>query len=370
MRILYCVQNKILEDVLRKNRIINKNSLILRKKKDLTYKKVKEVNPDYIMFPHWSYIVQDKIIDNFKCICFHSSPLPYGRGGSPIQNMILRGFKETEVCSLLMKKELDAGPVYLRSKVKLSGSLDEILLRIYGAVADQIKIFKSKNITPKDQSGEVYKFRRLNLKDNNINFKDSLESIYDQIRMLDSDIYPAAYSKLGHYILDFKNAKLEKDVIKASVEIKRKISLRKVKLSDCREIWKWRNDPQTRSMFINKDFILYDDHLKWFKSKLGNKNCYFYIGEFFGINAGIVRIDLVKGVGDISININPKLRGMSLSETLLNDAIKTFNLEKQNCLLTANINKKNQASIKIFTSLGFKIEKSSKTINTYSLSFD
>ena len=89
----------------------------------------------------------------------------------------------------------------------------------------------------------------------------------------------------------------------------------------------------------------------------------------FRVRLGVAAL-LVKGVGDISININPKLRGMSLSETLLNDAIKKFNLEKQNCLLTANINKKNQASIKIFTSLGFKIEKSSKTINTYSLSFD
>ena len=94
------------------------------------------------MFPHWSHMVPDSITKKYTCICFHSAPLPYGRGGSPIQNMIKRGFKETEVCSLKMEKELDSGPIYLRSKVRLSGNLDNILIRIYEAIASQIKIIK------------------------------------------------------------------------------------------------------------------------------------------------------------------------------------------------------------------------------------
>ena len=149
MKILYCIQNTLIEEVLKKKRIINKNSLIIRDRKELTYKKALQINPDFIMFPHWSYIVPKKIVNNFNCICFHSSPLPYGRGGSPIQNMIKRGYKNTEVCSLLMEEELDTGPIYIRSKVKLSGSLDEILIRIYEAIANQIKIIKNKNIVPK-----------------------------------------------------------------------------------------------------------------------------------------------------------------------------------------------------------------------------
>ena len=35
-----------------------------------------------------------KIIKKYNCICFHTAPLPYGRGGSPIQNMILKKFKK------------------------------------------------------------------------------------------------------------------------------------------------------------------------------------------------------------------------------------------------------------------------------------
>jgi len=371
MKILYCIQNTILEEVLKKKRIINKNSLIIRDRKELTYKKVLQINPDFIMFPHWSYIVPKNIVNDFNCICFHSAPLPYGRGGSPIQNMIKRGYQNTEVCSLLMEEELDTGPIYLRSKVRLSGSLDEILLRIYEAVADQIKIIKNKNIVPKIQIGKEYVFKRLNSKDNQVNFKDSIENIYDQIRMLDSSIYPNAFLGSGNYFIDFKNARFrDKDSLIAEVVIKRKITIRKAKISDSKSIWQWRNDPLTRSMFINKDYIEYKDHLKWFKSKLKDKKSFIYIGQAFGKSVGMVRIDVSKNIGEISININPEYRGISLSETLLSDAIQTFRKKKPNCELVANIDKKNTASIKIFRGIGFIRQKSSKNIYSYRLNFE
>ena len=285
--------------------------------------------------------------------------------------MIKRGYKNTEVCSLLMEKELDTGPIYLRSKVKLSGSLDEILLRIYEAVASQIKVIKNKKIVPKIQTGKEYIFKRLNSKDNQVNFKDSLEKIYDQIRMLDSSIYPSAYLGSGNYFIDFKNARFkDRDMLVADVIIKRKITIRKAKISDSQSIWKWRNDPVTRSMFISKDYIEYKDHLKWFKSKLKNKNSFIFIGQAFGNSVGMVRIDATKNIGEISININPKFRGISLSETLLSDAIKAFHKKKPNCSLVADIDKKNSASIKIFSSIGFVKYKSTKNIYTYRLNFE
>ncbi len=371
MKILYCIQNTILEEVLKKKRIINKNSLIIRDRRELTYKKVIQIKPDFIMFPHWSYIVPKNIVRNFNCICFHSSPLPYGRGGSPIQNMIKRGYKNTEVCSLLMEEELDTGPIYIRSKVKLSGSLDEILIRIYEAIANQIKIIKNKNIVPKIQTGKEYIFNRLSSKDNQVNFKDSIENIYDQIRMLDSSIYPKAFLGSGNYFIDFKNARFrDRDSLIAEVVIKRKITLRKAKISDSKTIWKWRNDPLTRSMFINKDFIEYKDHLKWFKSKLKNKNSFIFIGQAFGKNVGMVRIDVNKNIGEISININPRFRGISLSETLLTDSIQAFRKKKPNCGLVADIDKKNTASIKIFSSIGFVRQNSIKNIYRYRLNFE
>ncbi len=367
MKVVYCIQNSVVEEVLKKNRVINKNSIIIKTKKDLTQGKLNSIKPDLIMFPHWSHIVPDSITKKYTCICFHSAPLPFGRGGSPIQNMIKRGFKETEVCSLKMENELDSGPIYLRTKVQLSGNLDDILKRVYGVVASQIKTIKKKKIVPKPQNGEVIKFKRLSIKDNLVNFDGDLSNAYDQIRMLDSKLYPSAFFGIGDYFFFLKDAKIKKNELSANVSIKRKISIRKIKLSDSKEIWKWRNDTQTRSMFKEKDYVDFKEHKRWFNKKFKDKNCYFYIGETQNLKAGVVRIDINDRNAEVSINLNPKFRGISISQTLLKDSINNFLSKNPNYDLVANINKKNKPSIKIFTNLGFQYEKSLKNFKRYVL---
>ena len=41
----------------------------------------------------------------------HPSSLPQYRGGSPIQNQIIDGIKESEVCIFKMEKEIDSGQI-------------------------------------------------------------------------------------------------------------------------------------------------------------------------------------------------------------------------------------------------------------------
>ena len=73
--------------------------LIINNKSQLSKDKLADFIPDIIFFPHWNWIVPDTIYESFKCIVFHTAPLPYGRGGSPIQNLILRGFKKVTEAS-------------------------------------------------------------------------------------------------------------------------------------------------------------------------------------------------------------------------------------------------------------------------------
>ena len=70
--------------------------------------------PLYIFFLHWSWKVPPQIINNYECVCFHMTDVPYGRGGSPLQNLIARNHRSTKLTALRMIKDFDAGPVYLK----------------------------------------------------------------------------------------------------------------------------------------------------------------------------------------------------------------------------------------------------------------
>ena len=96
----------------------------LDSKESLTLEFLESIRPRYVFFLHWSWIVPEKIVQEFECVNFHMTDLPYGRGGSPLQNLILRGHTETKLTAHRMVKELDAGPVYGKEPMELSGSAD------------------------------------------------------------------------------------------------------------------------------------------------------------------------------------------------------------------------------------------------------
>jgi methionyl-tRNA formyltransferase len=54
--------------------------------------------------------------------------VPYGRGGSPLQNLILDGQTSTMVTALRMVEEMDAEPVYDKRPMILGGRAEDIYL--------------------------------------------------------------------------------------------------------------------------------------------------------------------------------------------------------------------------------------------------
>ena len=196
-----------------------KNIYKIIDKKKLNLKNISKINPTKIFFPHWSYKVPNKILKNFECICFHTAPLPYGRGGSPIQNLIIRKFKKAPVCAIKMTNKIDSGPIYLKKNISLNGSLNEIFERISDDVLFMItKIIKNK-IIPKHQSGKPLYFKRINEKESLINQFEKLNGVYDKIRMLDSEEYPNAYFKFGNTIIKLQGAKNKRNYILCNAKI-------------------------------------------------------------------------------------------------------------------------------------------------------
>lgn len=177
--------------------------------------------PRYIFFPHWSWKVPTNVLDMAECVCFHSSDVPFGRGGSPIQNLIARGHNDTVLSALRMIEEVDAGPVYTKRPFSLSGSGQEIFTRLSELVYSIIEWMVYEEPQPQNQIGEPIVFQRRKPEESVLPTEGNAQVLYDHIRMLDLDTYPRAFCLYGNYRLEFKNAKLlNENQLHAEVEIR------------------------------------------------------------------------------------------------------------------------------------------------------
>lgn len=198
---------------------------ILTKKEELTVEKIEAFQPDYILFPHWSYIVADEITQNWNCVVFHMTDLPYGRGGSPLQNLIVRGHKETKISAIKVTAKIDGGPVYMKKPLSLEGSAQEIFIRCSDVIFNEmIPRFLEEHLEPTEQTGEPVIFKRRNEAEGEITPDMEPEKIYDYIRMLDAEGYPRAFMNFGEYRLCFEDAKLSEDgeTVEARVVFKKR----------------------------------------------------------------------------------------------------------------------------------------------------
>ncbi len=181
-------------------------------------------DPAHIFFPHWSWIVPTSIHDRFACVCFHMTDVPYGRGGSPLQNLILRGHKETCLSALRMVEDLDAGPVYMKRRLSLDGSAQDIFERTSGAAFEMIREIAAGTPDPVPQTGAPVRFQRRTPAQSALPEAGTLAAIYDHIRMLDAETYPHAFLDHGAFRLTFRDAHLQADSVTATVTIHRKDS--------------------------------------------------------------------------------------------------------------------------------------------------
>ena len=206
-----------------KNNFKKKNVIHITNKKDLNLTKLNTINPQIIFFPHWNWKIPEEIFNNYLCIGFHSSSLPYGRGGSPIQNMIAKGYKTTQVCAIKITAGLDEGPVYKRVKVSLTGTGNEIFDRIYRIIIIMINKFIIKLPNPKKQFGKPVIFKRRKPKQSNIFNLDRISDIYNHIRMLDIDNknFPKAFLKTKNFIYIFSKPKFTKKTLVCQTLIKK-----------------------------------------------------------------------------------------------------------------------------------------------------
>lgn len=192
----------------------------LARRDEVTAEHLAQLRPDWVFFPHWSHIIPPEIYEHFRCVIFHMTDLPFGRGGSPLQNLIARGIYETQLSAIVCTAALDAGDVYLKRPLSLHGSAEEIFLRAAALTREMIVEIAETQLTPRPQEGTPVTFRRRTPTEGNISALTKLSEVFDHIRMLDAAGYPPAFLESEHLRLAFTRASLRDGYIEANVVIR------------------------------------------------------------------------------------------------------------------------------------------------------
>lgn len=191
----------------------------LRTKEDLSPEALDSIRPEFVFFPHWSSMIPENVYSRFECVVFHMTDLPYGRGGSPLQNLITRGHEDTMISAVRCVGAIDAGPVYLKRPLSLAGTAEEILQRASDLMETMIVEITDLRPTPILQRGDVVVFKRRSPADGNIAGLAELPQVYDYIRMLDAEGYPPAFVNVGQLHLEFSGARVGEEFVEANVRI-------------------------------------------------------------------------------------------------------------------------------------------------------
>lgn len=195
------------------------NFRLITKPEDLDPEQLNADGITALFFPHWSYKIPADVYESFECIIFHMTDLPYGRGGSPLQNLIVRGHEETMITALRCVEDLDAGPVYLKRPLNLNGSAEEVFLRADRVIESMIITLITERPAPVPQQGEPTLFKRRRPDQGDWSAARDLDAVFDHIRMLDATGYPPAFIDIGPFRLEFSRASRRTDAVLADVRI-------------------------------------------------------------------------------------------------------------------------------------------------------
>lgn len=210
-------QNELLKFVGSAHRKI----VVLQKKDQIERMYIERIKPAFIFFPHWSWVIPEDIWQNYRCIVFHMTDLPFGRGGSPLQNLIIKRYSKTKISAIAVNKSIDGGPIYLKRNLSLAGSAQQIYRRAFKMILFMIGKIIKEMPNPKKQVDKITFFKRRALNQSKLPEIGSLRRLYDYIRMLDAEGYPRAFIDHGDFLITLSKARLGSGEINANVTIRR-----------------------------------------------------------------------------------------------------------------------------------------------------
>ncbi|WP_027186544.1 GNAT family N-acetyltransferase [Desulfovibrio inopinatus] len=131
------------------------------------------------------------------------------------------------------------------------------------------------------------------------------------------------------------------------------ITVREATADDLLQNWLWVNDPLTRKMFKQNEYIGWSEHCDWYERMLNNEEVVLCIGMLGEHRIGNVRFDRrMDRSYEMSINLDPSFRYKGFGSQMLTKAISLVRQSRDVELLFAMAKKVNVASIRVFEKSG------------------
>jgi methionyl-tRNA formyltransferase len=164
------------------------------------YSILKKNKIDIAMFYGWSWIIKQKILDNFLCLGLHPSKLPSYKGGSPLQHQIIDGQTKSAVTIFKLNNTIDGGDIFDQKKLNLKNSISGIFEQMtqigYHVTSKLIRKYMNKELLFKKQRKIGKIFKRRYLKQSKFDIKEIKKKTFfyfnNYVRALD-DPYPNAF---------------------------------------------------------------------------------------------------------------------------------------------------------------------------------
>ncbi|HEY4323083.1 MAG TPA: UDP-2,4-diacetamido-2,4,6-trideoxy-beta-L-altropyranose hydrolase [Mucilaginibacter sp.] len=145
--------------------------------------------------------------------------------------------------------------------------------------------------------------------------------------------------------------------------IEDEVSLKNAGESDLNKTFEWAGNAEIRKFSFNNATIDYDTHKKWFTGKVGDKHCYYFIGELNNEAFGSIRFDVENSQAKISYLIDPAYQNNGLGTILLKKGVELLLKQKNVKILIVwgEVFNENTASVKIFKKLGYDVKSNFST---------
>ena len=154
---------------------------------------IKKLKPDLVVVVAYGKILPSKLLNIGKLLFInvHASLLPKLRGAAPIQRAIMSMESETGISIMRIIPELDAGPVMLQERIKISqGMAYEDLSKKMSSIGaklilESIKLIEnSKANFIEQKDSEATYAKKINKKESRINWNEDASKIIAKINAL------------------------------------------------------------------------------------------------------------------------------------------------------------------------------------------